>query len=235
MSGDASSPRRLRADAARNRQALIEAAERLFATRGLSVTLDDIAGEAGVNVATAYRHFANKQELAAAFLARKIDQAVRIADRAAAAEDPWAGLTEFFERTLELMTANRGLHDILTPGYADEWLERLDEPIEPRMRRLIERAQQAGLLREGIEPGDLGVVLQMLASVTDIATDDRTATVGRYLALVLAGLRPDGSLLPGTPPSPAQAREAITTGERRRREVAPPAPQPGTAPPARSS
>lgn len=31
-------PRRLRADAARNRQALIEAALRLFAARGLSVT-----------------------------------------------------------------------------------------------------------------------------------------------------------------------------------------------------
>jgi len=51
--------RRLRADAVRNRQALIDAAERLFTTRGLSVTLDDIAAEAGVNVATAYRHFAN--------------------------------------------------------------------------------------------------------------------------------------------------------------------------------
>ena len=50
-----SEPRRLRADAARNRQALIDAAQRLFAARGLSATLDDIAAEAGVNVATAYR------------------------------------------------------------------------------------------------------------------------------------------------------------------------------------
>jgi hypothetical protein len=48
----ASEPRRLRADAVRNRQALIDAAQRLFAARGLSVTLDDITAEAGVNVST---------------------------------------------------------------------------------------------------------------------------------------------------------------------------------------
>lgn len=220
MSSSASAPRRLRADAARNRQALIDAAERLFATRGLSVTLDDIAAEAGVNVATAYRHFANKRELAGAFLGRMIDQAVAIADDAVAAEDPWVGLTGFFERALALMTANRGLHDILTPGYADQWLERLDELMEPRMRRLIARAQRAGMLRRGIEPGDLGVVLQMLASVTDIPTGDPAGTVRRYLALVLAGLRPDGSRLPGKPPSPGQARAAITTSERRRQATA---------------
>ena len=212
-------PRRLRADAARNRQALIDAAQRLFASRGLSATLDDIAAEAGVNVATAYRHFANKQELAGAFLEGKIAQAVQIAEEAAAAEDPWAGLTGFFERTLALMTANRGLHDILTPAYADRWLERLDDQVEPRMRRLIARAQRAGALRKGVEPGDLGVVLQMLASVTDIPSDDQAATLRRYLALLLAGLRPDGARLPGTPPSPGQARTAITSAERRRHDA----------------
>src|SRR3954467_1190217 len=102
-------PRRLRADAARNRQALMDAAYRLFTTRGLSVTLDDIAAEAGVNVATAYRHFANKHELAQAFLEQITQDAIAIAEQAAAAADPWQGLTDFFTRTLGLMVANRGL------------------------------------------------------------------------------------------------------------------------------
>jgi hypothetical protein len=39
------------------------------AARGLDATLDDIARHAGVNVATAYRHFANKHELALPLLA----------------------------------------------------------------------------------------------------------------------------------------------------------------------
>jgi AcrR family transcriptional regulator len=179
----------------------------LFAQSGLSVTLDDIAAEAGVNVATAYRHFANKHELADAFLGQKIDQAIEIAEQAAAAEDPWQGLADFLTRALELMVANRGLHDVFT-GYADEWLERLDDRIEPVLHRLISRARRAGSLRGDIEPGDLGVILQMLATVSDIPTDDPDTLLRRYLVLLLAGLRPSEVPLPGRAPSPAQARQA---------------------------
>src|SRR4051794_21810697 len=119
----APAPRRLRADAARNREALIAAALRLFSTRGPSVTLDDIAREAGVNVATAYRHFANKHELAAAYIQEQIETAITIAEEADAADDPWQGLTDFLRQTLDLIIANRGLHDILMPGMSSEWFE----------------------------------------------------------------------------------------------------------------
>ena len=203
-----SKPRRLRADAARNRQALIDAAQRLFTARGLGVTLDDIAAEAGVNVATAYRHFANKHELVRAFVGQIIVQAATIAEETAAVEDPWQALSEFIRRMLDLMVSNRGLHDVFTPGLADDWLDRLDEHIDPIVRGLIERAQAAGAVRDEIEPGDLGVILQMLATVSDIPTDDHEALRGRYLALVLSGLRPSATPLPGTAPSPQQTRSA---------------------------
>lgn len=204
-----SEPRRLRADAARNRQSLIDAAERLLATRGLSVTLDDIAAEAGVNVATAYRHFANKGELAAAFLQQKIEQALAIAEDAAAVEDPWRGLTDFLSRTLELLVANRCLHDVFVPGAAAEWLERLDERVHPVLARLISRGQRAGLVRRDLEVSDLGVILQMLAVVSDVPSDEQPTLLRRYLGIVLAGLRPQAERLPGAAPSPAQVRRAI--------------------------
>lgn len=201
-------PRRLRADAVRNRQALIDAGRRLFAARGLSVTLDDIAAEAGVNVATAYRHFANKHELLGAFVQQQIEQAAANAEAAAAQPDPWDGLTHFLGRTADLMVANRGLKDMFTPGIADEWLDEVDARIEPALQALVERAQEAGVLRREIEPGDLGVILQMLATVGDIPADDQERFLHRYLALMLAGLRPSDAALPGPAPSPAQAREA---------------------------
>jgi len=77
------------------------------------------------------------------------------------------------------------------------------------MRGLIERAHRAGALRAEIEPGDIGVILQMLATVSDIATDDQDVLLRRYLELVRAGLRPSESPLPGAAPSPAQARRAL--------------------------
>jgi AcrR family transcriptional regulator len=207
-------PRRLRADAARNRQALIDAGQRLFVCRGLSVTLDEIAAEAGVNVATAYRHFANKHELFAAFVQQQLEQAVVNAEEAAALPDPWEGLTHFLRRTADLMVANRGLRDLFTPGLADEWLEQVDTRIEPALQALVARGKEAGVLRREIEPGDLGVILQMLTTVGDIPAEDQESFLHRYLALMLAGLRPSDAPLPGPAPSPAQARAASLSSER---------------------
>jgi AcrR family transcriptional regulator len=210
----AGEPRRLRADAARNRQALIDTAQRLFASRGLAVTLDDIAAEAGVNVATAYRHFANKHELAAAFLQDKIDRAIAIAEEAADAEDPWQGLIDFLRRVLDLIAANRDLHDAFTPGYANPWLEQLDARIDPILHRLLERAQEAGAVRADLATGDLSVVVQMLAAVGDIRPDADVSLIPRYLELVLAGLRPSDVPLPGSAPPAAEVRAATTSRPR---------------------
>lgn len=202
-------PRRLRADAARNRQALIDAAQRLFTSRGLSVTLDDIAAEAGVNVATAYRNFANKSELVQAFLQQITDQAITIAEEAAAVDDPWRGLTDFFTRTLRLMAENRGMHDVVTASYTADWMQHLEDRVNPALQTLLTRARKAGLVRPGLAPADLGVLLQMLATVTDIETTDVEALVRRYLTLVLDGLRLADKKLPGAAPSSAAVHAAV--------------------------
>ena len=205
---DDSEPRRLRADAARNRQALIDAAQRLFTSRGLSVTLDDIAAEAGVNVATAYRNFRNKHELIDAFLAQRFEQITEIADEAAAVDDPWQGLTDFLTRLLHLMADDRGLHDVFGPGAHDDWFEQMEGRIEPVVAGMLTRGKQAGVVRPELETGDLGVILRMLSTVSDIPSADVDALLDRYVRLALAGLRPSDIALTGTPPSTADLRAA---------------------------
>lgn len=60
---------RERADAARNRLRVLEAAEQLFAQRGVAgVTMDDVAAAAGVGKGTLYRRFTDKGGLAVALL-----------------------------------------------------------------------------------------------------------------------------------------------------------------------
>jgi AcrR family transcriptional regulator len=60
---------RERADAARNRQRVLAAAERLFAERGVAnVTMDDVAAAAGVGKGTLYRRFTDRGGLAVALL-----------------------------------------------------------------------------------------------------------------------------------------------------------------------
>jgi AcrR family transcriptional regulator len=60
---------RERADAARNRRRILAAAERLFASRGVTgVTMDDIAAEAEVGKGTLYRRFGDKSGLGVSLL-----------------------------------------------------------------------------------------------------------------------------------------------------------------------
>src|SRR3954451_9661084 len=62
-------PRKERADAARNRAAILAAAEKLFAAHGVDgVSMDALAAEAGVGKGTLFRRFGDKAGLARALL-----------------------------------------------------------------------------------------------------------------------------------------------------------------------
>ncbi|WP_436774642.1 TetR/AcrR family transcriptional regulator, partial [Yinghuangia sp. YIM S09857] len=54
---------RMRADAQRNRQLIIEAARRIFIESGPDAPLDEIARHAGVGIATLYRRFPERDDL----------------------------------------------------------------------------------------------------------------------------------------------------------------------------
>ena len=67
-----SPPPKERADAARNRVRILEAAERLFTVQGVAgVTMDDIAAAASVGKGTLYRRFTDKGGLAGALLSER--------------------------------------------------------------------------------------------------------------------------------------------------------------------
>ena len=64
----------LRADAVRNRELILAAADEAFASEGLSVSVDEIARRAGVGAGTLYRHFPTKEALFEAVLVAHLDE-----------------------------------------------------------------------------------------------------------------------------------------------------------------
>lgn len=66
--------RPLRADARRNRERVLAAAQEAFAAEGISVPLDEIARRAGVGAGTVYRHFPTKEALFAAAIVDRVDR-----------------------------------------------------------------------------------------------------------------------------------------------------------------
>ncbi len=187
---DSPQKRPLRADAERNRQRIIAAAREVFAQRGLEVTLDDIARHAGVGVGTAYRRFANREELIDAVFESTLQHLIALAERAYAHEDPWEGLVQLFLATGQDFAHDRGLRQLLLEGArGEDRTATARERLTPAVSAVITRAQQAGLLRDDIEPTDFPLIQLMLGAVTQHSRDVSPELWKRYLTLILDGLR----------------------------------------------
>ncbi|HEY1399844.1 helix-turn-helix domain-containing protein, partial [Roseateles sp.] len=182
--------KRLRSDAAQNRERLLAAAHVVFAERGLSATLDDVARHAGVGVGTAYRHFPNKQALASEVLEGAMQQLAADAEAALAIADPWAGFAGFFETVVASQARHRGLHHLsASDGIASVEVQRR---FEGAVVLLFKRAQQAAVVRADASPTDIGPMLVMLRTVIDLSPPGKPELWRRYLAVLLDGLRADG-------------------------------------------
>ncbi len=192
----------LRSDAARNRQALIQAARTVFSQRGLDAPLDDIARHAGIGNATLYRHFPTRCALIAAVFADALTDVVDACDRALANPDPWDGFAGHVLFLCTLQAKDRGMADLLTmtvPGAPD--LEKVRRRAHDGLVRIIGRAQQAGVLRPDFLPGDLGTFLMANAGLIHRTADRAPTAWRRMAAYFLDGLRLDGRTGP-LPPSP---------------------------------
>ncbi|MBT2539749.1 helix-turn-helix transcriptional regulator [Streptomyces sp. ISL-44] len=117
-------PPKERADAARNRAAVLEAAARLFAEYGVeAVSMDQVAAAAGVGKGTLFRRFGDKSGLAAALLdtrERVLQEAVLhgpppLGPGAPADERLTAFLNAYFDYLLEHLALVR-MSETATPG-----------------------------------------------------------------------------------------------------------------------
>lgn len=184
-------PAPLRADAERNRQRLLDAARELFATRGLDVTLDDIARHAGVGTGTAYRRFPNKDAVIEALMVDRIGELEAIAQQCLEEPDPWLGLTGYFERALALMVNDRGLKDVLfSGGRGHEGVADARRGLAAIVTQVVQRAVDAGVVRRDFATTDVPLINLMLNTLVDFSRDLEPELYRRYLTIIFDGLRP---------------------------------------------
>ena len=202
---------RLRADAARNRAAIVSVAQDVFAEQGLEAPLETIAARAGVGIATLYRRFPSREKLVAAALVDKVAEYADAARQALAAADPWAGFAGFVERICELQATDRGLSDLLSMTLsADEEVERLRATANELLGTVISRAKAAGALRADFAPEDLVLLLIASSAVMYVTRADAPGAWRRFVALALDAFRPGRPQALPAPPSSAQMTRAMT-------------------------
>jgi AcrR family transcriptional regulator len=202
-----------RQDSVRNRARLVRSARAVFAEHGFGATLDDIARDAGVGVGTAYRHFPNKQAIAAVVLADATAQIAEDAREALTIDDPWLALVTFFEQTAARQATDRGLYESLTGQGDPETQAQLWPEIVAAVTELFGRAHAAGLLRADAAPQDIAAIFALLGPAYEMPA----GAWRRYLALILDGLRAtDRPALP-VPPPPVESLDTILKAGKRRR------------------
>ena len=151
LSGEQPEARPLRADAARNRQRILDAAEEVFAKEGLSVPIDAVASVAGVGVGTLYRHFPTKEALFQAIVISRLTELVEAA-RAGADADPGEAFFSFLDRMADEVRLKQDLFEALGDAGIDvkSSCGELMEELESGVDKLRERAVDAGVLRDDV-------------------------------------------------------------------------------------
>ena len=175
----------LRADAQKNRELILAAAEALFLEKGANVPLEEVANRAGVGIGTLYRRFPTREALLAAtsnerFMALAETSRARDPDLAPG-EAMRAYLEELARDTSAYQSLAASIGTVIqcgTPGCNAITAEGL---------RLLRRGQEAGAIRGDVTYED--VIYVVTAISLAIENDDAPALrIGRLVDLFLNGI-----------------------------------------------
>ena len=181
--------RPLRADARRNRDAILKAAKVVLAKHGTAAQMDDIARRAKVGVGTVYRHFPTKEALVRALIADRMETIVGFVKEGLQDPDPWNGLVTSFWRGAELAAKDRALGQVFseTAQNFKECASAQGE-LQAAAGELVRRAQAAGQMRTDASAQDIPVFMCGVTQAMHLMGDD-PARWRRHLQIVIDGLR----------------------------------------------
>jgi AcrR family transcriptional regulator len=185
--------RALRADARRNRGAVIAAAKELFADQGLDAQMPDVAKAARVGVGTVYRHFPTKDDLIAALVSERFGRLAQRAREALEMGDAWEGIADFIRFSAQIQAEDRGLCEVM--GSRPEVMDAAARAVGlPELcDRLVKRAQRSGQLRRDLVWEDIPMVACGLGRITQATVGPAAGRWPRLVEIVLDGLRAPGS------------------------------------------
>lgn len=201
---------------AERREAILAAAQAVFATKGFAVaTMDDVADEAALSKGTIYLYFKNKDDLFLAMSSRVVERidglmAERLAAHPIGSEALAAMLTSYARfaidnhatfRTAIIWIAMGHAADTTTQAFTD--YRTCVRSVQARLMEAVERGKRDGSMRPELEPtitaaqiwaGMLGAILFRINAVEVTrrfpANVDFEAFIPGFVAMLTAGLAP---------------------------------------------
>ena len=184
------SPRR--ADAVRNREKVIAAAEQVFAEHGIEAGIPEIAERAGVGKGTVYRNFESKNDLIAAILARRMARFDEDILEAIESDDPGAAFREVLHKAAARASDLSFPASLYWNGHTPE-LDRIKDQVTSHMATLIDRGKQAGAIRKDAKVEEVWVQFSGIMRGLGDAGEKEAKVWRRHADLVADAFQAPGS------------------------------------------
>lgn len=182
----------MRADAVRNREALLAAARSRVARGDTSLSMHVIARDAGVGVGTMYRHFPSRHDLLDALALGQLEDLVDQVQNAIDTLTPGPAMHRVLCMLIET-GRDPVVAEVLSTGHAPGAATRaLLQDYEDALATLVERARADGQIRTDVSCEDIRRLVCGIQHALLIGENPAGLTE-LYSEILLAGLRPAGA------------------------------------------
>jgi AcrR family transcriptional regulator len=182
--------RPLRADAQRNRDAILRAAREVFDQEGALASLDGVALRAGVGSATLYRNFPTRDELLAAVMYEGTTAQLVVGDELSDTLRPVEALREWMQQLAWQIRVWRDLPECVAAALTKSVcpLRSVTIPLLHRTAALLQAAQAEDAMADGVTADEIFELVTTLSWAIDRFNDDQArarhrvarATVGLF-------------------------------------------------------
>lgn len=184
-----STSRPLRADARRNREALLITAREIFLGDEADTGVEEIARQAGVSVGTLYRHFATREALVEAVYRQEVDELTAASAELLGQHTPDEALRRFLLLLVDHAAIGRGMAEAL------ESIMTTDSPVfddaRTRMAQSLDQLLAAGAAAATIRDDVTGrTLLRAMGGICEMRAIDGWQQEARQISAILFdGLR----------------------------------------------
>jgi AcrR family transcriptional regulator len=153
----ATTGRKPRVDAVRNRERVLEAAKAVFSAGGPDASLEAVAKRAGVGIGTLYRHFPTRESLFEAVYRREVQQLGELAEQLKGEAAPVDALRRWLRSNVEFVATKKGMSAALALAVqgSSELSAYSFDRLTKAIGALLDRAVAAGEIRSDISPEDV--------------------------------------------------------------------------------
>lgn len=182
-----------RADARKNRERVLIAADAVFAAHGVTASTEEVARAAGVGIGTVFRHFPTKEALLRAVLVSRLQRFLAEARELATEADAGEAFFTLVTRAANQSAAKNAAAAVLAEAGVDVSAD--TAPIWAELRTslgvLLHRAQAVGAVRSDVGVDEVTALLAGAARAAEFAGGGEA--VNQAVRVICDGLRPPGA------------------------------------------